>query len=262
MSGQELNAFIESLNLRTVEDGEKIVTTGDEGNFLFLIGMGSVQLVAKTASGERKVIRQLDEGDFFGEQAFMSRGAYQDDAIALGATAVMEIDRATFDSWVEKFPGIQQTVEEFYRKRVLERVLAVSPLFRGIPAEAYEALTRYFKRNSFADGEVVVAQGDQGDSCYLIRSGKVVVSTEDFRHPGKMIALGTLSEGEFFGEVALLSDKPRTATVIALGKTEVMELTKEDFDAIVAKFPTVLETVERYQKQRVQSTIKKVIGGN
>ncbi|MDQ6951380.1 MAG: cyclic nucleotide-binding domain-containing protein [Mariprofundales bacterium] len=262
LSRQEFNSFIESLNLRTAEDGEKIVAAGEEGNFLFLIGMGSVRLETTDASGVRKVLRQLDEGDFFGEQAFMSRSAYRDDAISQGATAVMEINRDTFDSWVEKFPGIQQTVEEFYRKRVLERVLAVSPLFLGIPAEAHEALTHYFHRKSFADGDIVVAQGDQGTSCFLIRSGKMAISTEDFRHPGKMVALGELSEGEFFGEVSLLSDKPRTATVVAVGESELMELTRQDFNAIVETFPAILETVSRYQKQRVQSTIKKVIGGN
>ncbi|MDX8408573.1 MAG: cyclic nucleotide-binding domain-containing protein [Mariprofundales bacterium] len=261
LAGQELNAFINSLHLRTAADGEVIVRTGEEGKFLFLVGMGAVRLEAVDAAGERRVLRQLGEGDFFGEQAFMSRGEYRDDAISEGETAVMEIDRVTFDAWVEKFPNIQQTVEEFYRKRVLERVLAVSPLFRGIPADAYKALTSYFQRKRFSDGEVVVSQGDQGDSCFLIRSGKVAVSTENIRKPGTMIDLDELSEGEFFGEVALLSDKPRTAMVKAVGDVELMELKRDDFSTIVAEFPAVMATVERYQKQRVQSTIKKVIGG-
>ncbi len=261
LSGQELNAFIDSLHLRTAADGEVIVRTGEEGKFLFLIGMGEVRLETEDAAGARRVLRHLGEGDFFGEQAFMSRGCYRDDAISEGETAVMEIDRSTFDAWVEKFPNIQQTVEEFYRKRVLERVLAVSPLFQGIPAEAFKMLTSHFQRKSFTDGQVVVSQGDQGNSCFLIRSGAVAVSTENIRKPGTMIELDKLREGEFFGEVSLLSDKPRTATVKAVGDVELMELKRQDFDTIVAEFPTVMTTVEHYQKQRVQSTIKKVIGG-
>jgi len=259
LSGDELHAFIDCLNLRTVDDGETIVRTGDEGGLLFLIGMGAVRLEAVNAQGERTLVRRLEEGDFFGEYAFMSRSSYLDDAIAEGQTSLMEIDRATFDSWVERFPSINETVEKFYRQRVLERVLAVSELFRGIPVDAYKALTGYFTLRVFADGESVVKLGDAGDSCFLIRSGRVSVSTEDFRHAGKQVDLGFLDEGAFFGEVSLLSDKKRTATVVAVGAVELMELKRLDFTAIVKEFPQVLKTVESYQKARVKSTIKKVI---
>ncbi|MDX8413902.1 MAG: cyclic nucleotide-binding domain-containing protein [Mariprofundales bacterium] len=259
LSGDELHAFIDCLNLRTVDDGEMIVRTGDEGGLLFLIGMGAVRLEAVNSQGERTLVRRLEEGDFFGEYAFMSRSSYLDDAVAEGQTSLMEIDRATFDSWVERFPSINETVEKFYRQRVLERVLAISELFRGIPVDAYKALTGYFTRRAFADGESVVKLGDAGDSCFLIRSGKVSVSTEDFRHAGKQVDLGFLNEGAFFGEVSLLSDKKRTATVVAVGEVELMELKRSDFTEIVKEFPQVLKTVETYQKERVKSTIKKVI---
>jgi len=259
LSGDELHAFIDCLNLRTVDDGETIVRTGDEGELLFLVGMGAVRLEAVNAQGERTLVRRLEEGDFFGEYAFMSRSSYLDDAVAEGQTSLMEIDRATFDSWVERFPSINETIEKFYRQRVLERVLAISELFRGIPVDAYKALTGYFTRRAFADGESVVKLGDAGDSCFLIRSGKVSVSTEDFRHAGKQVDLGFLNEGAFFGEVSLLSDKKRTATVVAVGEVELMELKRSDFTEIVKEFPQVLKTVETYQKERVKSTIKKVI---
>ncbi|MDQ6964978.1 MAG: cyclic nucleotide-binding domain-containing protein, partial [Mariprofundales bacterium] len=256
LSGDELQGFIEGLTLRTVEDGEMIVRAGDEGGPLFLVGMGVVRLETVDAHGERRVVRRVEEGDFFGEYAFMSRGSYQDDAVAEGQISLMEIDRVTFDSWVQRFPSINETVEKFYRQRVLERVLAVSELFRGIPVDAYKALTGYFTRRAFADGERVVTLGDAGDSCFLIRSGRVAVSTEDFRHAGKMIDLGYLNEGDFFGEVSLLSDKRRTATVVAVGDVELMELKRSDFNEIVKSFPQVLNTVERYQRERVKSTIK------
>ncbi|RMH51862.1 MAG: hypothetical protein D6682_03260 [Zetaproteobacteria bacterium] len=258
LSGEELQAFIGYLHPRMADDGEAIVRAGEAGDFLFLIGSGSVRLETVDAAGARKVVRRLEAGDFFGEHAFMARTAYQDDAIAEGHTVVLEIDRATFDQWCERHPSIQETVERFYRQRVLERVLATSDLFRGIPAEACTALTEHFRRRTFHDGACVVRQGEKGDSCFLIRSGVVSVTTEDFRRPGRVIDLGELREGAFFGEVALLNDKPRTATVTARGEVELMELTREDFRAIIDRFPQVLQTVEAYQRERVRSTIRKV----
>ncbi len=259
LSGEELQTFIGHLNPREAEDGEAIVRAGEQGECLFLVGSGCVRLEAVDKQGKRTVLRRLEEGDFFGEHAFMSRGTYQDDAIAEGPTVVLEINRATFDEWVQRSPSVQETVETFYRQRVLERVLAVSELFKDIPAEACKALTHHFQRRTFSDGECIVRQGDAGDSCFLIRSGTVAVSTEDFRNPGKIVDLGKLGEGAFFGEVALLSDKPRTATVTACGAVELMELKRSDFNEIVKEFPQVLQTVESFQKARVKSTIKKVI---
>jgi CRP-like cAMP-binding protein len=70
------------------------------------------------------------------------------------------------------------------------------------------------------------------------------------------VELGIMREGEFFGEVALLTSKPRTATVVAASQLELMELSRNDFNEIVAKFPSVRKVVEAYQKQRVQDTIR------
>ena len=65
-----------------------------------------------------------------------------------------------------------------------------------------------------------------------------------------------MGEGAFFGEVALLTDKPRTATVVAKDALELMELTRKDFNAITLEYPSVRSIVELYQKKRVQDTIK------
>jgi len=166
------------------------------------------------------------------------------------------MDRDTFDQWVEKYPSIQSTVEDFYRQRVLARVLAITPVFEGVPPEARQALADRFLLRSFSDGQVIVSEGDHGDTFYLIRSGSVKVLTKDIKQGGAQVDLGCMEEGGFFGEVALLTDKPRTASVIAEGSAELMELTRADFESIVSTYPSVKKVVEAYQKQRVQDTIR------
>jgi len=247
---------MDSLQLREVAAGEYIFKRGDAGDHLYLIGMGSVALEASLASGKKQLYSHLSEGDFFGEHAFMARTKYHDAAVAERDTSVLMIDRATFDRWVEKYPAIQSTVEDFYRRRVLARVLAITPVFEGVPTEARQALAGKFHLQSYAKGNVVVKEGEAGDTFYLIRSGHVNISTRGMGSQAAQIELGKMGEGSFFGEVSLLTDKPRTATVTADDDLELMELTRNDFNGIVAQYPSVLKVVSAYQKQRVQDTIK------
>jgi len=256
LSGDELEAFIDSLQLRHVAAEEPIFQEGDHGDYLYLIGMGNVLLRAKDTQGRMRVFSHLCAGDFFGEYAFMSHVSHSDEAIAETDCNVLMMDRGTFDEWVEKYPGIQSTVEEFYRQRVLARVLAITPVFAGMSTDARLALAAHFQLRIFEKGDAVVREGEAGDTFYLIRSGAADVSTRGMGKDGDRVVLGKMGEGDFFGEVALLTDKPRTATVVAREKSELMELTRVDFDKITNKFPSVRKIVESYQKQRVQDTIK------
>ncbi len=256
LSGDALEAFIDSLKLRHVAADTPVFLEGNHGDYMYLIGMGNVLLRARDAQGKKRVFLHLCEGDFFGEYAFMSRVPYPNEAIAETDCSVLEIDRVTFDAWVEKYPGIRSTIEDFYRQRVLARVLAITQVFEGVPAEARLALADHFHLRTVEKGDIIVREGEREDTFYLIRSGSVDVSTSGMEKGGDQIELGRMGEGDFFGEVALLTDKPRTATVIACEKSELMELAKVDFNKITNKFPSIRRTVEAYQKQRVQNTIK------
>jgi len=256
LAGEELESFIDSLELKEVKAGSHIFDQGDEGDYLYLIGMGSVGLKASLGSGKKRLYSSLTEGDFFGEHAFMARCKHHDSAVAESDVRVLMIDRGTFDKWVEKHPSIQSTVEDFYRKRVLARILAITPVFEGVPPEARVALADKFVMNSYQNGDVIVREGEPGDRFYLIRSGFVKISTQGMGGAADQIELGRMGEGAFFGEVSLLTDKPRTATVVADSDLELMELSRDDFNVIVADFPSVRNVVESYQKQRVQDTIK------
>jgi CRP-like cAMP-binding protein len=256
LSGDELVDFIDSLQLRHIDADDYIYREGEHGKYLYLIGMGTIQLCAKDARGQKRVFSHLSEGDFFGEYSFMCRAEHADEALAETESSVLMIDRTTFDEWVEKYPSIQSTVEDFYRQRVLARLLAITPVFEGVPDGARMALADRFHLRTYSDGETIVKEGDKGDTFFLIRSGRVRLYTSGMKDRNEKVSLGELGEGNFFGEVALLTEKPRTATVIAGGNVELMELTKEDFEDISMKYPSVKKIVEAYQKQRVQDTIK------
>jgi len=256
MSGDQLSSFIDSLELRNVEAGEGIWQAGSPGDYLYLIGMGEVSLQATDVEGRKKVFSKLKEGDFFGERAFMARSEHNDDAIAETDCSILMVDRNTFDKWVEKYPEMATTVEGFYRQRVLARVLAITPVFEGVPSDARLALADQFALRTFADGEQIMKEGEVGDTFYLIRSGSVSLSVGGVS--GEVVFSATLGEGEFVGEVALLTGRPRTATIIAKGPAELMELSRADFDAIAGIHPSVRTVVQEYLRRRAEETIRAI----
>ena len=85
---------------------------------------------------------------------------------------------------------------------------------------------------------VIIEQGAPGDAFYIIRSGEVVVTARS--ETGER-TVGRLGEAEYFGEIALVSNQPRTATVTSISETELLMLEKTDFDAVVGLISPELE---------------------
>jgi len=261
LSGDELEDFISSLSLKTYQEGESIYQPGDSGGTLYLIGMGHIRLESNDAKGQHTTYAHLVEGDFFGEGSFMSRTARIDAAVAETEAKILTIKRETFDTWVETYPNIQTTVESFYCERVLARILSMSPIFKEIPIDARIELAKNFKLIHYKAGDEVIRENTRGDSMFLIRSGHVQVLMENPKVPNRVIDLGEIHEGSFFGEVSLLTGKPRTASIIAACPLELMELNKKDFNQIIEKFPSVKNVVASYQKKRVENTIQTLMKG-
>ena len=106
------------------------------------------------------------------------------------------------------------------QKEVIERLSAVD-IFAPLSNEETEKLAGAAVRHVFAPGELVIRAGDQGASMFVVHNGRVQVQVSD---GGTQRPVAVLSEGAFFGEMALFTGEPRTANVVALEETEVLEI--------------------------------------
>jgi putative ABC transport system ATP-binding protein len=132
-------------------------------------------------------------------------------------------------------------VSEIFVEETVRMVefLKRSPLFASSPPDTLTAITQKMVSERVSPGTVVVKQGDEGDKFYVIRRGKVDVRRED---AGQASTVATLGEGDFFGEVALMSGERRNATVIVSAPDTVLySLKKQDFLAAVAATPSLEE---------------------
>ena len=124
-------------------------------------------------------------------------------------------------------------------------------LLEGLSEEQRRSLLATARRHRYAPGEVVFHEGDPADSLHMIESGRVSVGlTTSY---GNQVTFAIQSQGEMFGELALLSpDSRRTATVTALERTETMVIHRDDFDRVRRDQPQVTEALLRILAARVR----------
>ncbi len=150
-------------------------------------------------------------------------------------------------------PAAEATAEEKLEKKELE----ASSLFSAFPAEALEDILESTSLRSFQEGDIIVTEGEEGRSLFLVVSGEVKVFTRGQK--GDHIQLAELGPGDFFGEVSMLTGVPRTATITARSQVNLIELTRESVDRIAADHPKVKEVLETFYQSRAQATVEAVI---
>ncbi len=133
-----------------------------------------------------------------------------------------------------------------------------SALFEVLRDDEREAVVREMELEQHDEGSVIISEGDTGTSMYLIVSGEVKVYT---RVPGGTgsVYLAKLGEGDFFGEVSVLTGKPRTATITAARSSELLRLDKEKLDSALAKHPGIRKVLDDFYKRRAKHTVEAMV---
>jgi len=135
--------------------------------------------------------------------------------------------------------------------------LKASTLFSSFEREALVEILASTELRSYEVGDIIVTEGEHGSSLFLMVGGKVKVFTRT--DDGRNLQLAELGPGDFFGEVSLLSDKPRTATITARTQVTAIELDRESIDRIAANHPEVRTVLEDFYEQRAKDTVETVI---
>jgi len=130
-------------------------------------------------------------------------------------------------------------------------------LFKGLNPEEFKQIVVNLTLRHYDEETIVVKEGDAGASLFIVVQGQVRVLTRDPKK--REVVLATLGEGEFFGEISLLTGKPRTATIITNIASDLLELTRDDFEKIAKKHPHVQKVVEEFHLQRAHKTVEAII---
>lgn len=199
--------------------GQAIVREGDAGDRMFFVASGSVQVLGRSFDGSEIVLARLEPGAYFGEQALLSgQGARRNATVrALTHGRLLVLTRDGLRSVLEPGSAFAQRLGATAREH---DELRAGRLREGVLRKLGGAGS--YRIESFAPGAVVFRQGDPADRLYLVLEGRARVSSHDAA--GAETDLTELLPGQMFGELAILHDQPRTASVRAVDGLKLASL--------------------------------------
>lgn len=135
-------------------------------------------------------------------------------------------------------------------------MLASIPLFSGLDARTREVVEQHSALRAVRKNTVVIQKGDESGVLYVVISGRLKVTVADGQ--GKEVILNTLGPGDYFGELAILGDMPRTATVMSLEDSKLLTLSRKAFLDLVREQPDLALAVIRNLTERVSQLTEQV----
>jgi len=220
-----LNDLAGRVRLRTVRAGQAVFWQGERARAFYVIRSGHVAIETEhPETGDTNVLRKLHRGESFGELGLLGSTPRSATARADGEVELFEVDEGTFDRLLADSidaPAFGLTLQAMAELRE-------HPTFRHLASEALGELIDHGAWLTVSAGEAIVKQGEPGDAFYAIRSGRVDVIRDG-------LPVTRLGPGDHFGEVALLNDEPRNASVVAHTPVRAFQLSREGFDRVIAE---------------------------
>jgi cAMP-dependent protein kinase regulator len=130
-----------------------------------------------------------------------------------------------------------------------------SPLFSDFSRDELLEVIRGLALRSFTPGAIVMTEGEDGDSLFILTTGTVRAFVKN--QEGRNIEVRRMEEGEFFGEISLLTGNPRTATITAASACEILELDRQALEDITRQHPRVKTVVDEFYAQRAGSDLER-----
>ena len=257
LSEEEFDQILERIKSYQVGEESLICKEGEKGDSFYVITQGKVGIY-KYNIKEKKEIRLnvLEAGDFFGEFSFFSHQRRSASARTLTNVNLLEITREDFDEIQKLYPNIADVLLTFYKKRVVDTILALSPPFNALSPQDRRRLVERFSHQAVDPDTVVIREGSPPSFLYLIKSGRAEVFIKEGK---KEVAVGHLAAGDIFGEISLLLGRNHTASVRTVTRTDLLMASRGDVEEILGAYPQIRETLKKYSRERLEEVRDKVL---
>ncbi|GAB4116513.1 MAG: hypothetical protein OHK0013_50120 [Sandaracinaceae bacterium] len=253
LSASAFGAVLQALKLVRVPAGSVVIAEGEAGTSFFVLASGEVRVTKRRVGGTDDEIElaRLHEGAIFGEMALVSAAPRTASVTAVRDSDVLEFDREALAVVAQEVGPLAAALDKFARERLLNNLLATSPLFAPLDRKQRLDLARRFTAHDVAPGVVIIREGEPGRGLFILLAGEVDVSKID---GDSKVLLATLKPGDVFGEISLLDDSPTTATITAARPSTVLFLDRAIFNRLVQAFPAIKEYVSQLGEDRLMDT--------
>jgi cAMP-dependent protein kinase regulator len=217
----------------------KVITQGDEGDYFYVIEQGNFDIHINSSGslqpgpdGMGNKVTTIGPGGSFGELALMYNAPRAATVVSAGKGGLLwALDRITFRRIL--------MTSAFEKRKMYEGFLEEVPLLSSLKPYERAKIADALETVKFTNGSNIITEGEPGDAFYLLESGDATAYKSGVDH-----ALKEYRRGDFFGELALLDDKPRAASVVAKTDVKVAKLGRDGFKRLLGPVEGIMRREE------------------
>jgi CRP-like cAMP-binding protein len=255
LDSKQMNVILDAMQTFHFKSGSNIIVQGEEGDYFYVMDEGEAECyVSKDPSQLPKLVKTYTTGETFGELALMYNSPRAATIKAKTDVKCWALDRVSFRNLLMSTTGDKQKRYESFLHKV--------PILQSLDQVELRKIADALTETIFLDGEYAVRQGEKGDRFFIISEGDArVFKTYD---NGTEVELAQLSVGDVFGELALITDNPRAANVIAVGKLSCVTLDRGAFTRLLGPIQDILqrnkESYEAIERKLYQEKLERIRG--
>ncbi|MCB9778806.1 MAG: peptidase domain-containing ABC transporter [Alphaproteobacteria bacterium] len=252
----EVRHLIEQvLRRRQYAFGQVVVREGEDADGWYVVEEGRARVLRTGEDGQEVALGLMQAGEGFGEISLLEGGRRTATVRAAGPLTVLHLDAGVFAALVQSHPEVREAMVRLVRRRQLNDFLRHSSAFSALPPELLGEVLEAVRPRSLVDGEVLYAEGDPAADMAVLRSGRLCIRK---RFGGLERDLAWLRPGEVVGERAVLAGGTRSASVVADGPCELLEIPGALVHRMVAESPAFARQSalrERLYQRRDSGTV-------
>lgn len=233
LDDKEVKIVVDAMEERKTFKNEAVIKEGEEGDSLFVVGSGTLSCT-KVFKGntEPTFLKRYQPGEAFGELALLYNAPRAATITSDDECILYALDRSTFNHIVKDAAIRKREKYEAFLKRI--------PLLETMDDYERSQVAEAFQDIKFKAGEYIIKEGDQGKDMYFLLSGEAFAEKviDSSKGPQEVKAY---KEGDYFGELALLRNEPRAASVVARTDCTCVSVDRHSFKRMIGPLENILK---------------------
>ncbi|KAB1264021.1 cAMP-dependent protein kinase type II-alpha regulatory subunit [Camelus dromedarius] len=246
---EQLSQVLDAMFERTVKADEHVIDQGDDGDNFYVIERGTYDILV-TKDNQTRSVGQYDNHGSFGELALMYNTPRAATIVATSEGSLWGLDRVTFRRIIVK--------NNAKKRKMFESFIESVPLLKSLEVSERMKIVDVIGEKIYKDGERIITQGEKADSFYIIASGEVSIliksKTKANKDGGNQeVEIARCHKGQYFGELALVTNKPRAASAYAVGDVKCLVMDVQAFERLLGPCMDIMKrNISHYEEQLVK----------
>ncbi|XP_055048376.1 cAMP-dependent protein kinase type II-beta regulatory subunit [Misgurnus anguillicaudatus] len=242
---EQMSQVLDAMFEKVVQTGEHIIDQDDDGDNFYVIERGTFDIVVK-AEGTTRTVGSYDNRGSFGELALMYNTPRAATIIATSPGALWCLDRLTFRRIIVK--------NNAKKRKMYEAFIGTLPLLTSLEVSERMKVVDVLSTKVYNSGEQIIAQGDLADCFYIVESGHVRITMKRSKSKNdtedEELEITTCSRGQYFGELALVTNKPRAASAYAVDSVKCLVMGVQAFERLLGPCMDIMKrNIANYEEQ-------------